>query len=700
MIRSGMPTAPPFRSVLVANRGEIAVRVIRTLRRLGIRSVAVHTEADGGSAPARHVREADLALAVPSYLDVDAVVAAAQRAAAEAIHPGYGFLSESPALARACAEAGLVWVGPDEAALELMGDKIASKAHVERLGVPVIPGVAEDHDAPPAATDPSATARLLPVSPGTPAGTARSGDGSDRDRALAAQAEAIGFPLLIKPSAGGGGKGMTVVRSAVEMAPALAAARRVAAAAFGDDTLLLEKLVPRSRHIEAQVLGDSHGQVEFLGLRECSLQRRHQKVIEEAPAPYPPGSTRELIAAAAVRIAHSVGYVGAGTVEFLVAGDDPTQWFFLEMNTRLQVEHPVTEAVTGLDLVEAQLRVAAGEPLGIQRDVAEHGHAAEARVYAERPEQGFVPSAGTLLVVEEPDGVRVDSGVVPGQRVGTDYDPMLLKVVAYGRTRADALGRLDAALARTVVLGVHTNIGYLRSVLAAPDVRDGVADTAFLDAFEPPSPGAPDADVLAAAAHALAPSFDGDPSPWASRSGWRLGEHRVPTVTLAHEGAEVIVPIPAAAPPGLRTAVDGDVAWVWRDGVTWRLQRRTRAGLVEASRRARAGATPDPQLRTPMPGTVISVADPGEVAAGAVVAVVEAMKMEHPVTAPVAGILEIAVRQGETVTADQLLATIHVNTHGGSARTGGSAPRVPPENNPAAADAAGRGNPKDPQDQG
>src|SRR5690606_38852436 len=578
---SAMTRTAPFSRVLVANRGEVAVRVTRTLRRLGIASVAVHTPADDG---ARHVREADLAVAVGSYLDAEAIVAAALRTGAEAVHPGYGFLAESPVLARACLDAGLAWVGPGPAVLEPMGDKIAAKAHAAALGVPVVPGGGEDG---------------------------------------------------------------------------------VAAAAFGDDTLLLERYVPAPRHVEAQVLGDTDGTVELVALRECSLQRRHQKVVEEAPAPFPHGRVREMLGVAAVRIARSVDYVGAGTVELLVSGEDPEAWYFLEMNTRLQVEHPVTEEVTGLDLVEAQLRVAAGEPLP-GTAVAERGHAVEARVYAERPERGFLPSTGVLLEVVEPTGVRVDSGVATCSRVTTDYDPMLLKVVASAPTREQALDRLDAALAQTVVLGVHTNIAYLRRLLAAPAVRQARADTAFLDGFEPPAPAAPDADVLAAAAAALAePAEDGL---WGSRSGWRVGEHRRPRVHL-RAGEDVHeVEVPLAPPAGLRTAVEHDrgAVWVWRDGQVWELRALSRAERVERSRRQRQGAAPDPQLRTPMPGTVVALpVPPGErVAPGDVVSVVEAMKMENPVTAPVPGILDLAVRQGDVVTADQLLATIHADPHG------------------------------------
>ncbi len=622
-----MQGSRPFARVLVANRGEIAVRVMRTLRRLGIVSVGVVTPADGG---APHAREADLTLEVPSYLDAEAIVAAATRAGADALHPGYGFLSESPVLARACADAGIVWVGPDRRALELMGDKIAAKAHVAGIGVPVIPGIAEE-------------------------------PGERDDHTLVARASAeVGYPLIVKPSAGGGGKGMQVVRAADDLPAALAAARRLAAASFGDDTLLLERLVTRPRHIEAQVLGDVHGRVELLGLRECSLQRRHQKVIEEAPAPYPGAPTRDRLGEAAVRIARSVGYAGVGTVEMLVSGDDPTQWFFLEMNTRLQVEHPVTEAVTGVDLVEEQLRVAAGERLPA-RELVERGHAIEARVYAERPERGFLPSTGRLLELLLPDGVRVDSGVDAGQLVSADYDPMLFKVIAQGADRAEALARLEAALARTVVLGVHTNLAYLRSLLAQPQVVDGVADTALLDVLGEPVEPAPDTAVLAAAAHAFAPPEGPGDSPWTTRSGWRIGEHRAPSSVLLVAGEAVEVAASATLPPGVRTAVDGDTAWVWRGGRVWEIARLTRDERVARSRRVRAGAVAEPQVRTPMPGTVVAlgVEDGASVGAGDTIVVVEAMKMENPVTAPADGTVELRVRLGDVVAADQVVAVVH-----------------------------------------
>ncbi|WP_175008778.1 biotin carboxylase N-terminal domain-containing protein [Cellulosimicrobium sp. TH-20] len=529
------PTGGPgFRTVLVANRGEIACRVIGTLRHLGVRSVAVFSDAD---ADARHVREADVAVrlgpapAAQSYLDVDAVVAAAVATGAEAVHPGYGFLSENPALARACARAGIAFVGPGVDALEAMADKLAAKSIVGARGVPVVPGAGE---------------------PGM----------SDDD--LLAAAGAVGFPLLVKPSAGGGGKGMVVVRAEADLPGALASARRVAASSFGDDTLLLERLVEAPRHIEVQVLADTHGTVVHLGERECSLQRRHQKVVEEAPSPLLTPAQRARMGEAACEVARSVGYVGAGTVEFLVPAASPDEFFFIEMNTRLQVEHPVTEMVTGLDLVALQLRVAAGEPLGLaQDDVVLRGHAVEARLYAESPERGFLPATGSVLVYDDggaPSGpgaspLRLDSGICAGTVVGGHYDPMLAKAVAWAETRDEAVERLDGLLARTVVLGVETNTAFLRSLLADDDVRAGRLDTGLIDRLVGSVPGSgsvtgPDegpggADVrrsLAAAAlflaeHAVVARPGGgtghnrmlgegtggrDGDPWRVGDGWRL----------------------------------------------------------------------------------------------------------------------------------------------------------------------------------
>ncbi|MFI0743376.1 acetyl/propionyl/methylcrotonyl-CoA carboxylase subunit alpha [Streptomyces sp. NPDC021100] len=540
-----------FESVLVANRGEIAVRVIRTLRELGIRSVAVYSDAD---ADARHVREADTAVrlgpasAAESYLSVERLLAAAERAGAQAVHPGYGFLAENAAFARACADAGLVFIGPPADAIDLMGDKIRAKETVRAAGVPVVPG--------------------------------SSGSGLT-DAQLIDAAREIGMPVLLKPSAGGGGKGMRLVRDEALLAEEIAAARREARGSFGDDTLLVERWIDRPRHIEIQVLADGHGNVVHLGERECSLQRRHQKIIEEAPSVLLDEATRAAMGAAAVQAARSCGYTGAGTVEFIVPGGDPSAYYFMEMNTRLQVEHPVTELVTGLDLVEWQLRVAAGEPLDLaQDDVSLTGHAVEARICAEVPARGFLPSAGTIVALHEPEGpgVRVDSGLLPGTEVGTDYDPMLAKVIAYGPDRATALRRLRAALADTTILGLETNTGFLRRLLAHPAVVSGDLDTGLVDRDGPSllSDTVPD-EVYATAAltrqAALSPAAASADwtDPFSVPDAWRLGGEpawtphhlRVPgrdpvtvRVRTTVSGTEVRLDAPegAAVPAGLAGA--------------------------------------------------------------------------------------------------------------------------------------------------
>ncbi len=513
-----------FDTVLVANRGEIAVRVIRTLRRLGIRSVAVYSDADAG---ARHFAEADTAVrlgpapARESYLDIAKVIGAAQRTGAQAIHPGYGFLSENAEFAAACDRAGVVFLGPPARAIEVMGDKIAAKNAVAAFDVPVVPGVAR---------------------PGL----------TDDD--LVEAADEVGYPVLVKPSAGGGGKGMRMVDDPARLRDALVSARREAGSAFGDDTLFLERFVLRPRHIEVQIIADKHGGVVHLGERECSLQRRHQKVIEEAPSPLLDAATRTRIGAAACDTARSVDYVGAGTVEFIVSGDRPDEFFFMEMNTRLQVEHPVTEAVTGLDLVEWQLRVAAREKLAFaQGDIELSGHAIEARVYAEDPARGFLPTGGRVLQVIEPSGpgVRVDSSLQSGTVVGSDYDPMLSKVIAHGADRAQALARLDQALSHTAVLGVQTNVEFLRFLLADERVQAGDLDTALLDerlADFAPLPASD--DVFAAAGlyvqAVLARRAGADL--WAAPSGWRVGGATAP-VRTAMQTALQLRPCPCAACP-------------------------------------------------------------------------------------------------------------------------------------------------------
>ncbi|WP_088797766.1 MULTISPECIES: acetyl-CoA carboxylase biotin carboxylase subunit [unclassified Streptomyces] len=646
--------ATNFDTVLIANRGEIAVRVIRTLRALGIRSVAVFSDAD---ADARHVREADTAVrigpapATESYLSVERLLDAAARTGAQAVHPGYGFLAENAAFARACADAGLVFIGPPADAIELMGDKIRAKETVREAGVPVVPG--------------------------------SSGSGLD-DGQLAAAAREIGMPVLLKPSAGGGGKGMRLVREEALLADEIASARREARSSFGDDTLLVERWIDRPRHIEIQVLADGHGNVIHLGERECSLQRRHQKVIEEAPSVLLDEATRAAMGEAAVQAARSCGYRGAGTVEFIVPGKDPASYYFMEMNTRLQVEHPVTELVTGIDLVEWQLRVAAGEHLRhTQDDITLTGHAIEARICAEDPARDFLPTGGTVLALHEAegDGLRTDSGLSRGVEVGSRYDPMLSKVIAHGPDRASALRRLRAALAGTVTLGVTTNAGFLRRLLAHPDVVSGELDTGLVEreAAGLVDGGVPDEVYAAAAAvrqAALEPVVDGGGwrDPFAAPNGFRLGGEPAPVrhwlrVPGHDPVAHDVRPGPDASrqvtPDHVRVTVDGVLHtfhrsgdWLGRDGDSWQV---TSYDPVAAALRGAAGAHGADTLAAPMPGTVtvVKVAVGDEVAAGQGLLVVEAMKMEHVISAPHAGtVTELDVTAGSTVAMDQILAVI------------------------------------------
>ncbi len=651
-----------FNTVLVANRGEIAVRVIRTLRAMGIRSAAVYSDADAG---ARHVAEADVAVRIgpaaarQSYLDIHAVVSAARRTGAQAVHPGYGFLSENADFAAALDAAGIVFIGPPVGAIRTMGDKIAAKAAVSAFGVPVVPGISR-----PGLTD---------------------------DDLLGGAAE-VGFPVLVKPSAGGGGKGMRVVRDASELPAALISARRESAAAFGDDTLFLERFVLNPRHIEVQVLADGHGNIVHLGERECSLQRRHQKVIEEAPSPLLDEATRARIGAAACDTARSVGYAGAGTVEFIVSADRPDEFFFMEMNTRLQVEHPVTEMVTGVDLVEQQIRIAAGEKLTIaQGDIVMTGHAVEARVYAEDPGRGFLPTGGTVHELAEPTGVgvRVDSGLSRGAVVGGDYDPMLAKVIAHGADRPAALRTLDRALARTAVLGVDTNVDFLRFLLADPDVAAGRLDTGLLDRRAPDYQHAPvtDEDLMAAAAYLWLRAW---PAPggdlWAVPTGWRIGDH-APTTHRLQSGERTdhvdLTGTPGAATASiedgetrsLSAALDGDRLVVTIDGLRADYLVAADGGQMwlagggrtvavaevrEAPVRQDDAHSGDAELTSPMPGSVVAVGldDGAEVASGTVVVTVEAMKMEHAMTAPVDGVVELLVAVGDQVKVGQPLARI------------------------------------------
>jgi acetyl-CoA/propionyl-CoA carboxylase biotin carboxyl carrier protein len=673
-----------FSTVLVANRGEIACRVLRTLRTMGIRSVAVYSDADRS---AKHVMMADSAirigpaLAQSSYLSIAAVIAAAKASGAEAIHPGYGFLSENAEFATACVEAGIVFIGPGVRALEIMGDKIRAKAEVSARGVAVIEG-----------TD----------------GAGPDGTGAS-DAELIAAASEIGYPLLVKPSAGGGGKGMQLVNAEDELPGALTTARRIAAAAFGNDTLLLERYIDTPRHIEVQILADNAGTVIHLGERECSLQRRHQKVIEEAPSPLLDDATRARIGEAACEVARSVDYRGAGTVEFLVSASAPEDFYFIEMNTRLQVEHPVTELVTGVDLVEWQLRIAAGEPLAMGT-LPPVGHAIEARVYAENAARGFLPSTGTVLLLDEPDresGVRVDSSLLPGSTIGGDYDPMLAKVIAHGSDRAEALRKLDAALAGMTVLGVHTNIEFLRALLADGAVRAGDIDTGLI---ERALPGIrfrePDPEMLGAAAlHLHSARWTAARPPWHQPTGWRIGAARqsryrfavgatefvdvlvgqgavgqgavggapdaaVVTVGDGAPTAARLLPLPDSAASiefggherVIRLAQDGRSLWLGDRGFSCELVLRTReeqlADLLASTSRAVGAASPD--VRSPMPGTVVAVevATGDTVTVGQVLLTVEAMKMEHKLLAPMAGVVATTVTPGDLVALDQVVARI------------------------------------------
>ncbi|WP_019852622.1 acetyl/propionyl/methylcrotonyl-CoA carboxylase subunit alpha [Actinopolyspora mortivallis] len=679
-----------FDTVLVANRGEIAVRVIATLRRLGIRTVAVHSDADADSA---HVAAADTAVrvgpaaATESYLSVERMLEAARTSGAQAVHPGYGFLSESAAFAEACAREGLVFIGPSAEAIASMGDKIRAKRTVEAAGVPLVPGSS---------------------SPG------------DSDERLAATALDVGLPVLFKPAAGGGGKGMRLVHSPDELEEAIAAARRESRAAFGDDTLFVERFVTRPRHIEVQVLGDSHGNVVHLGERECSLQRRHQKIVEEAPSPLLDRPTRERIGDAAVRAARAVGYVGAGTVEFIVSADAPEEFFFMEMNTRLQVEHPVTEMVTtvgrdgteasggerrdppnGLDLVEWQVRVAEGEPLPFgQHELGTSGHAVEARIYAEDPARGFLPTGGEVLLAHEPSGpgIRVDSGVRAGDRIGSDYDPMLAKIVGWGRTRSEALRRLDDALSETVLLGVETNTTFLRALMEHPSVREGQLDTGLvereLEGLLTAGANVPDHVLVTAALIRLSEVEPSGPraDPWESLLGWRMGgrawldwsfDVAGERVTVGARGdsahAEVRVQreSPSEASPHrarlfrrqstvtveldghtrrYHYALAGRTVWLASAEGSWALTEHTL--LSDAAERSGAA---DGAVTSPMPGTVLldKVAPGQRVSAGQALFVVEAMKMEHTVTAPVDGLVtEVFVTAGQAVELEQPLAVV------------------------------------------
>ncbi len=650
----GHPDLTLFSKILIANRGEIACRVIRTAGRLGIATVAVYSEADR---EAMHINLADEAWPIgppparESYLNIAAILDAACRSGAEALHPGYGFLSENAEFAEACEAAGVVFIGPPASAMRSMGSKAEAKDLMQRHGVPLVRGYHGDDQDP---------ARLLD------------------------EAERIGFPVLIKASAGGGGRGMRVVGSAVEFTSALASAKREAAAAFGDDRVLIEKYLLRPRHIEIQIFADGHGNTVHLFERDCSIQRRHQKVLEEAPAPGLDEKTRKAMGEAAVAAARAVGYVGAGTVEFIA---EPGAFYFIEMNTRLQVEHPVTEAVTGLDLVEWQIRIAAGEVLPrCQKDLDLHGHAIEARLYAEDPERGFLPQTGTLHRLRFPPAeiARVDTGVRQGDVVTPFYDPLVAKIIAWGEDRAAALGRLRRALADTAVLGVATNLGFLSRVAVHPEFAAGGVDTGFIErhrvALIPERRAAPDIVLAAAALSRLlarqaaaraAAARSADPfSPWARVDGWRLNgvghqevivrdgaEERVVAARsdagkwlLQFAGGAMVAE--AEEQPGGAFAIvidgvkrhmtvldHGSETMVFIAGASWR--------LIEVDPlAARSGEDPSAgRLTAPMPGRVTQLmVEPGaEVRRGEPLVVIEAMKMEHTVTAPTEGVVE-AVR--------------------------------------------------------
>ncbi|HEX9646950.1 MAG TPA: acetyl/propionyl/methylcrotonyl-CoA carboxylase subunit alpha [Alphaproteobacteria bacterium] len=656
-----------FRKLLIANRGEIACRIIRTARRLGIGTVAVYSEADAG---ALHVRMADEAVAIgpapssDSYLALERVVDAAKRAGADAVHPGFGFLAENAAFARALAEAGIVFVGPGPAAIAAMGDKLASKKLAERAGVNIIPGHAH------AIADVDEAARV---------------------------AAGLGYPVMIKASAGGGGKGMRAARDEAELRDGFDATRREARSAFGDDRILIERFIAEPRHVEIQVLADSYGNAIHLNERECSIQRRHQKVIEEAPSPLVGAELRRVMGAQAVALARAVDYVSAGTVEFVVGPD--RQFYFLEMNTRLQVEHPVTEMTAGLDLVEQMIRIAAGERLAITQDqVPLQGWAIEARVYAEDPSRGFLPSVGRLtrfIPPAEGAGVRVDAGVAEGDEITRFYDPMIAKLIVHDASREAAIARMRRALDRFVVHGVRTNIAFLAAVLAHPRFADGRLSTGFIaevfgagyDAAEAP---AAVADVLAAVAAFAdrrtaerAAAIGGLVPARECRLAIAIGAQRIDAAVSAIEAgyrvaldSRILTVASDSWRPGLdlfEGRVDGrEVAVQIRRGArgTWQLVhggaevevlvRGARAAELAARMPAKQAADLSKLLLSPMPGLMVSlaVADGDQVKAGEPLCVIDAMKMENVLRAERDGtVAEIKVRPGDSVAVDQVLMT-------------------------------------------
>jgi 3-methylcrotonyl-CoA carboxylase alpha subunit len=645
-----------FRTLLIANRGEIACRVIRTARAMGLRTVAVFSEADRD---AMHVAMADEAVllgparARDSYLNIERVIEAAKKTGAEAVHPGYGFLSENAEFAQACLDAGLVFVGPTAAMMTAMGSKSGSKFLMEQASVPLVPGY----------------------------------HGEDQDEATFSKAaDRIGFPVLVKASAGGGGRGMRIVRSAAELAAAVTSARREAKAAFGDDRMLIEKFVQNPRHIEVQVIGDSHGNLLSLFERECTLQRRHQKVIEEAPSPTLDATQRETVCAAARKAAAAVNYVGAGTIEFVSDGKDV---FFIEMNTRLQVEHPVTELITGIDLVEWQLRVAFGERLPLRQDeIKLNGHAIEARVYAENPHKNFMPSVGrirTWRMPEARDGLRIDAGYREGDAVSPHYDAMLAKVIAWAPTRPEAVDRLDRGLEASDVRGIVTNIPFLSALVTHRDVRANAIDTGFIEReltnLTPSAPAPHDLELGAAVAailgaEATAGRADAH-SPWLT-SGWmpvgrrqRLftfrdghgGEHSVilqygnGPATLSIGEREMAFKSAPNAPGGFDLMLHGIKSHVVTVVEGHELYLRTRNGRFDLHWVDPFGGDDEEQVGedkivAPLPGTVVALL--AEVGAtlekGAPILTLEVMKMEQTLRAPFAGVLKaIKCKVGDIV---------------------------------------------------
>jgi 3-methylcrotonyl-CoA carboxylase alpha subunit len=618
-------------SLLIANRGEIARRIIRTARRLGVRSIAVYSQAD---ADAPFVREADDAVLIgpaparESYLLPDRILQAAKDAGAEAIHPGYGFLSENADFAEAVIAAGLTWVGPPPSSIRAMGLKDAAKRLMAEAGVPVTPGYL----------------------------------GEDQSEArLASEGAAIGWPVLIKAVAGGGGKGMRKVEAAEDFLSALASCRREAAASFGDDKVLLEKYIDHPRHIEVQVFADAHGAAVHLYERDCSLQRRHQKVIEEAPAPGMDAATREAICGAAVRAAKAVNYQGAGTIEFIAdgsAGLRPDRIWFMEMNTRLQVEHPVTEAVTGLDLVEWQLRVASGEPLPLtQGEIGLNGWAMEARLYAEDPVSGFLPSIGPLTHFKLPGDIRVDSAVEEGGVVSPFYDPMIAKLIVHAPTREAAANKLAEACRTVEVWPVKTNAAFLARCAAHPDFVAGKIDTGFIAAHAEdliPS-GEPSAAVAAAVAASGARAARNDASPWSALTGFRVNAAISNKYWLNYADHEQQVEVdPALVAQSLTTVRGEDQTIVFEDGLAYVFD-------DEATVVGGGGGAGDGQIRSPMPGKIVQapVSEGESVTKGQVLVVLEAMKMEHALTAPADGVVvELRVKLGDQVSEGVVLARL------------------------------------------